>query len=303
MYGLIPPGYHTIRLRGGRDGVCANFGWKVTEPPQNSTVPSSRFPHLIQQQRARHHQLPHRTDQQRKRTPHRPIRARARKAPRHQTHQEQQPPIPRPVAAPQHPRIDEQVDVRRRGHGSSHVRDLQRPHHGHLRPAGDGQQRDDQLRERARGADAIPVLQRRGGEDEEGLEQRGGDEPPARAHAEEVAQLAEEGDAGDEEGEGDADVGEAEEVAGEAEDADGEEDGVAGLVGGEAAVVGEGGGVLHAGCEGEEVELGFEQGVVVDFVMEVGAAFGCSSVGACAGPRMLLEDSESCVFGQETHTP
>ncbi len=96
--------------------------------------------------------------------------------------------------------------------------------------------------------------------------------------------MAEESDAGDEEREGDADVGEAEDAAADVKDPDGEQDGVAGLVGGETAVVREGGGVLHAGCEGEEVELRFEPGVVVDFVTEVGAAFCCSSVGACTGP-------------------
>lgn len=92
--------------------------------------------------------------------------------------------------------------------------------------------------------------------------------------------------AGDEEGQGNSDVDEAEDLAAEAKDADGKQDGVAGLVGGKAVVVREGGGVLDARCEGQQVQLRFEQGVVGDWVAPIGGAARASwsrRAGAGAG--------------------
>ena len=85
------------------------------------------FPHPIKQEHKRHHQLPDRTRQQRKRTPHRPISPRPRKTPRHEKQQEQQPQIPRSVPPRQKPRIHKHIHKRRRRHRSRDLRDLQRP--------------------------------------------------------------------------------------------------------------------------------------------------------------------------------
>lgn len=216
--------------------------------------------------------LPDRRNDQRKSRSDPLINKSAGKTSRKQRQQEPRPPIPPPVPPRQQPRVDQQIHPGRRRHRRRDLRHLGRACHGHLRARRERQERDDAHRRRTLGLDDAPaaILQRRGRENERRLDGIAHEQPQAASAADRVADLAHDQGAGDEQAEADADVGQGEERAGDPGRPDGHQDRVARLVGGEAVVVREGGGVLHAGGEGEEEEFGFDEDVDADGGGEVG---------------------------------
>ncbi|RDW93487.1 uncharacterized protein DSM5745_00809 [Aspergillus mulundensis] len=228
---------------------------------------ASLFNAFIPQQRHRHHRLPNRAQQQRKRRINRPHCKRTSKASRRQHHQEHHPPVPQPVTQLQQPRINHNIHIRRRGHGRRDLRDLQPPTHRHLRPRRKRQTRNHPQRGGAFWLYWHGILHNHPDEDQECLDDAAKQQPESAPHPEPVPQLAHDQSPQDKHAQAHADVGEAVGVVCEAGDADREEQRVAGLVGGEAGVVGPCGGVLDAGCEGEEEELAFQEEVFADVLV------------------------------------
>ena len=226
----------------------------------------------IETKRNKNQPLPHGRNQQSKSRPHPPIRKRAGKTSRKQRQQEQRPPIPSPIPPDQQPLVDQQIHPRGRRHGRRDLRHLDRPCHRHLRARRKRQQRNDPHGRRPLGLDDVPaaILQRRGREDQRRLDGVADEQPQATAATDRVAHLAHDQCPCHEQAEADADVVQREERGRDAGGADGQQDRVARLVGREAVVVGEGGGVLDAGCESQEEEFGFDEGVDPDGGREVG---------------------------------